>query len=66
MDFTAATTSCLADNLEALELPHGIPPESNEGFWYLVRAVQGTTVGTFDSGGSGQPETRDPEINICP
>jgi N-acetylneuraminic acid mutarotase len=69
-DFSAATDACQADDTPATTLADSDPVASGDGYWYLVRAVNCRTVGTWNSGGAGQQGSRDAEIaasaNACP
>ena len=41
-------------------------PAAGEGFWFLVRVVDGEINGTYDSDGPAQVGLRDDEINASP
>ncbi len=69
-NFTAATTDCLENDTAATLTNDGDPPAVGGGFWYLVRAVNCHTAGSWSSGGPGQQGSRDAEIatsaGACP
>jgi hypothetical protein len=69
-DFTASTTACLADNVATPPVQDSTPVGVGDAFWYLTRAVSGTTVGTYDEGSASQQGSRDAEIaasaSSCP
>ncbi len=65
-DFTAATLSCAANNLTA----PGLRIESDvvkpgDAFWYVVRGVNCSTEGTYDSIDAEQMGLRDAEIEAA-
>jgi Periplasmic copper-binding protein (NosD)/Intracellular proteinase inhibitor/Bacterial Ig domain len=61
-DFTASTRLCLDDDLAATSIPYAGIPEPGQAFWFLVRAVNATQAGSYNSGGAGQVGSRDAEI----
>ena len=69
-DFSVATEVCLINNQTATSW--GIPanPGPGEGHWFLIRKLEGSLNGTYDSGASSQIGSRDDEIdasgNDCP
>ena len=65
-DFTNATRLCLGDDAAATSLPYSGVPAPGQAFWFLVRAVTSSQVGTYDSGGTGQVGSRDAEIEASP
>jgi hypothetical protein len=69
--FTAATESCLANDLAATSVVDPGLPAEGEAFWYLVRAVGCGGPGSYDSSGPGEVTgQRDPGIALsgerCP
>ena len=65
-NFTEATRDCLADDLEADRLLIDLRPESEAGLWFLVRGVNPSGPGTYDTGGGSQVGNRDEEIAASP
>lgn len=65
-DFTAATRLCLADDTASLALPYTGVPNPGEGYWFVVRPVTSTEIGTYDSDGAGQWASRDSGIEAAP
>ena len=65
-DFTAATTGCVANDVAATSTTDAAMPGAGSGFWYLVRAVNCSTPGTYESGAMSQVGLRDPEIGASP
>ena len=69
-EFSTATQSCLANDLAATNFDDAAVPAPEEGFWYVVRAINCGGSGTYDSGGPGQQGIRDTEIQAsgaaCP
>ncbi|HZN04772.1 MAG TPA: NosD domain-containing protein, partial [Candidatus Polarisedimenticolia bacterium] len=63
--FTSAVRVCLADDQVASQLSYQGIPKPGEAFFFLVRANAGDTVGTFDSGGTGQSAPRDAAIDAA-
>ncbi|MGD8376705.1 MAG: hypothetical protein PVF68_11240 [Acidobacteriota bacterium] len=60
-DFTVATTACAEDNLFGTSSVQPGDPPIGGGMWFLVRGAN-CGGGTYESGGSGQGGTRDPEV----
>ena len=70
-DFTAATNSCLANNLlGSNSIPITSVPPASGGWWYLVRGSNRGGNGTYDSLDVSQAAPRDATINAsrlsCP
>jgi hypothetical protein len=65
-DFTAAIRFCMADDTPSLSYPYAADPKPGEAFFFLVRPVTSSEVGTYDSGGAGQAGSRDAEIEAAP
>jgi parallel beta-helix repeat protein len=65
-DFTAATRLCMADDTASLTLPYTGVPNPGEGYWFVVRPVTSTEIGTYDSDGPEQVDSRDSEIEAAP
>ena len=69
-DFSLSTEVCLINNQTATSW--GIPanPGPGEGHWFLIRKLEGSMNGTYDSGTSSQIGSRDDGIdasgNDCP
>jgi hypothetical protein len=61
-DFEAATAECLAGDVPDTSLIDADLPPAGDAFWFLVRAVNCTEAGTWDSGGPAQQGSRDAEI----
>ncbi len=61
-DFTAATHTCLGNDLAATSIEDPEHPVSGDGFWYLVRGVNCGGPGTYDDGGAAQAASRDAGI----
>jgi len=65
-DFTASTSSCLADDLAVSFLHvHEPDPAPGDGLWYLVRGERNGCRGTFDEPGGSQVGLRDGEIGAA-
>ncbi|MCP3981493.1 MAG: PKD domain-containing protein [bacterium] len=64
-DFAAAQSACLSapDN----QLTDATAPGAAAALWYVVRGASclGSS-GSYDSGGAGQPLSRDPGLSVCP
>ncbi len=65
-DFTASLTDCLEDNSLDTQASDSIDPLTGEGFYYLVRAQNGSISGSFNTGQPGQIGDRDFEIESSP
>ena len=66
-DFVSATEECLSDNHPSTTLPYTLDPQqAGKGFWFLIRGVGATGVGTYDTGDPGQAAPRDAGINASP
>jgi hypothetical protein len=62
-EFATSMISCLEDGGEDTSAQDGDLPVEGYGFFYLVRGVAASEEpGTYDSGGTGQTEPRDPGI----
>ena len=61
-DFSAAVTSCLADDLAAGEQAHLPLPGPGQGFFFIVRRVTDDGAGSYDSRGRGAAGPRDAAI----
>src|SRR5262245_36872417 len=68
-NFTAATRSCVADNLTTTSTTASGTPAPGQGIWFLVRPVNCKGDGTYNEGGA-QVGARDAEIDgsaaACP
>ena len=60
--FVPGTIECIVDNVTDPALRHAESPMAGEGFWYLVRAVNCSDKGSYDTGESSQAMPRDDEI----
>ena len=65
-DFAASTEECLADDHTGTSLAYAGAPAPQQGFWFLVRAVNCGGPGTYDSEASSQVGPRDAEIAASP
>ena len=66
-DFAAAVDRCLGNQLVTTSREDPAVPAADSASWYLVRAVNCASLGTYDFGGEGQQGPRDAEINgACP
>jgi len=69
-DFRQATTGCLRDNYTMTDLVDAGTLSPGEGIWYLVRDINCTADGPYDTAGAGQAAPRDAGIdassNSCP
>lgn len=69
-DFTSATVECVANGWTGTSLAQGDVPDPGDAHWYLIRAVNCTADGTWNSGGPAQQGSRDGEIDAsagaCP
>lgn len=65
-DFGTATERCLGDDLPATSIPFGDDPAPGEGFWFLVRAVDGMTDDSYDQGEASQVGSREAGIAQSP
>jgi len=61
-DFALATLECLADNRVPTALPYSQDPGPGQGWFFLVRQQTGGPYDSYDSGGFGQIDSRDTEI----
>ncbi len=65
-NFTPATQACLASLTPRQAREDRPVPAAGAAFWYLVRARNCVTNGTYDDGVPGQVGTRDAEIAASP
>lgn len=65
-DFGVAVERCLADDLPGDRLVSADDPQPGEGFFYLLRDVEGGFAGSFDSGEESQAVPRDALIDASP
>lgn len=70
-EFATSVISCLEDGGENTSAQDGEWPVEGYGFFYLVRGIAASEEpGTYDSGGTGQTESRDEGIEVssaaCP
>ena len=65
-NFTVSTRECIVDDYPATHIVDELKPPEDEGFWFLVRAVNALGAGTYDSWGPGQVGSRDAEIAASP
>ncbi len=61
-DFTDSTESCLENDSVATSRQDSAPPPAGDAFWYLVRPVNCTEQGSYESGAPSQVDERDAEI----
>jgi hypothetical protein len=61
-DFSAATSTCLGNDLASPSASDAAVPAAGSGYWYLVRAVNCGGHGTYDAGAASQSGSRDAEI----
>ena len=61
-DFAAAAEECLAADTAAASVAFSADPAPDDGFWFLARPRNCAGAGSYDSGGPGQPASRDPGI----
>lgn len=64
-DFSMATDDCLGNELVTTSRDDPTAPDAGSGFWYLVRAVNCASMGTYDSGAASQQGARDAEIALA-
>jgi hypothetical protein len=64
-DFVSATEECLTENDAETSLAYSGVPGPGEGFWILVRGIDGKGNMTYDSLYPAQTEARDDEINAA-
>ena len=68
--FTQSVEECLADDDPSLSLAYESDPPTGEGIWFLARAVNCAGSGPYASGGIGQQDPRDADIDAslaaCP
>ena len=62
-DFTAATDECLIEDSTLTSIDYTTAPTVGQGFWFLVRGVDGIGGLTYDTLEASQIETRDEEID---
>ena len=60
--FDLATPTCLADGVNATQIPFGASPEPGRGFWFLQREAGGS----YDDGDAAQVGSADPGIALAP
>jgi PKD repeat protein len=66
-DFESANVSCKKDDHRLRSLPDFENPSTGEAFFYIVRSTDCSgTVGSYDSSGIGQAESRDSAIAELP
>jgi N-acetylneuraminic acid mutarotase len=65
-DFALATTGCVGNDLADGQVEDDAVPSPGGGFWYLVRAVNGSGAGTYDGDDGEQAAPRDPGIAASP
>ena len=69
-NFTVATSACYADDIPATTFSEDSLPKGGYGIWFLVRAVNCTGTGSYDSGSASQVAPRDAPIQAsgvaCP
>jgi subtilisin family serine protease len=65
-DFTAATTACLDNDWPGNNLPISDTPAAGDGFWFLVRGMNCTANGSYDTGSPSQVGSRDAGIDASP
>jgi hypothetical protein len=65
-NFTVATTACLDDDRSINDIPISGEPDSGQGFWFLVRAMNCAADGSYDTGSGFQVGSRDSEIDASP
>jgi N-acetylneuraminic acid mutarotase len=66
-DFTWAMQSCAFNDLAGTVMQDNVPPFPDDGYWYLVRAVNACSGnGTYDDVLPPQQGSRDAEINAAP
>ena len=64
-DFALATEACLVEDQAGTSLNYGVVPAPGEGFWMLVRGIDGNGNMTYDSLYPAQIESRDAGINAA-
>ncbi len=64
-DFTTSTTSCVASNTAATQVPFPDTPGTGAGIWILLRARNCGGPGTYDANLSAQARSRDPGLNAA-
>ncbi len=64
-DFGAAVDRCLGNQLVATQREDPSTPGPGAGFWYLVRATNCSSAGSYDSGGPAQQGSRDAEVDAA-
>ena len=65
-DFSQATTDCLENDLNFTARDDADTPNTDDGFWYLVRANSCGGHATYDSGAPSQVGSRDAGIQAAP
>ncbi len=65
-DFSLATNACAGNELVSTSREDPTVVDAGSGFFYLVRAVNCASTGTYDSGAPSQQGTRDAEIQASP
>ena len=68
-NYILSTEECLANDHPTPRLTFDLEPASAEGWWFLLRPVGPSTVGSYDSNGPGQVASRagiNFSINSCP
>jgi hypothetical protein len=61
-DFRAAVQACAGNDLTGDSLALAGDPPPGEGYWFLLRDLEGTAVGSFDSGAPDQVGSSDDGI----
>lgn len=64
-DFTSATQTCVGNELVTTTRDDAAAPAAGSGSWYLIRAVNCGSVGSYDSGVPQQQGSRDGEIALA-
>lgn len=65
-NFSIATQECLGNDLSVTGVNYSLNPMPGQGYWFLVRAIRGSIVGTYDTLQPKQVASRDPGIAASP
>lgn len=65
-NFAVVVAGCLANDIAGYMLPFAADPAPGDGFFFLLRDVEGGITGSFDSGSPSQVASRDDSIEASP
>jgi hypothetical protein len=65
-DFSVSVLGCAARGTSSAGIPAGPDPPPGEGYWFLLRDVEGSIAGSYDSGEAAQAGWADAAIAASP